>query len=150
VRVDEQRTTQQNKCWNNTRNKKERIKITLINNRRTMYKSRRREDPRTTLVRDLIVIVFILCLLTLVALQFHNVVSWCGPPSKPHEYIMVCLLLLPSLSFICCFVCFICFIALAHISVFLFCLIKNRKKVSIICDTFLILPRNGLKHSFKL
>eukprot|EP00026_Physarum_polycephalum_P000738 Phypoly_transcript_00739.p2 GENE.Phypoly_transcript_00739~~Phypoly_transcript_00739.p2 ORF type:complete len:546 (+),score=82.51 Phypoly_transcript_00739:117-1754(+) len=53
-----------------------------------MYKSRRREEPKTTFVRDLIVIVFILCLLTLVVLQFHNVMSWCGPPSKPHEYIM--------------------------------------------------------------
>lgn len=54
-----------------------------------MYKSRRRDEPKTTFVRDMIVIVFILCLLTLVALQFHNVMSWCGPPAMPHEYIMV-------------------------------------------------------------
>lgn len=53
-----------------------------------MYKSRRREEPKTTFARDLIVIVFILCLLTLAALQFHNVVSWCGPPATPHEYVM--------------------------------------------------------------
>ncbi len=54
-----------------------------------MYKSRRREEPRTTFVRDIIVIVFVLCLLVLVALQFHNVMSWCGQPNIPHEYVMV-------------------------------------------------------------